>query len=63
MTDPTPAQTVHAAAPSTVTLIACPVCGRTDRWIQFKMIGKHYSRGARCYGRPERVFYDRRPTP
>lgn len=44
--------------PDAVTLLVCPVCGRTDRWTNMKVdAGRHFSAGSRCLGKPVRCLY------
>lgn len=51
-------------APDTLTLLVCPVCGKTDRFTHMKREGHHFVLGRRCTGIPQAVKYrkDRRPT-
>lgn len=47
--------------PETVTLLVCPVCGRTDRAAPMSAkAGRHGSHGKRCPGEPVRITYDKR---
>jgi hypothetical protein len=48
----------HGAVKETIVVTACPVCGRDDRVQNLKTgAGRHFSRGERCTGDPQRYEY------
>jgi 4-hydroxy-3-methylbut-2-en-1-yl diphosphate synthase IspG/GcpE len=62
-TEGTPLDERRDAIAERVTVVACPTCGRDDRYSTLsKKSGRHYTNGIRCSGTPVTVTYVRDRT-